>query len=308
MMNDTMIDNSIVHLPVASTSRAEADAGVVSLGEHFSELDLDYDKENRILWQFMAPHNRPSFTTDLVCEMTEALNIAEIMFKSIDFLVLASRIPGIFNLGGDLRLFESVIKNKDEDSLRKYAHACAIGQHRRAIGLGLPICTIALIQGDAMGGGFEAALAHDVIIAERGVKFGFPEIRFNMLPGMGAFSFLTRRIGPIDTERIISSGKTYSAEEMQQIGLVDRLVEEGDGIDAVRMYTREFRSSRCARLAMLKARKIVSPISLMELISIADLWVETALKLGPIDLRKMHRIWKAQDRKWESIGGYYNVE
>ena len=286
-------------------------AGLESLvnAKRLSQLDLGYDQEQRILWQFMTPRGRPSFTPGLLCDMTAALDMVESAFAEptpadghpIDFLVLASRMPGIFNLGGDLPHFMELIERKDEKRLRWYAHVCARGQYRRAIDLELPICTIALIQGDALGGGFEAALAHDVIIAERGANFGLPEILFNMFPGMGAFSFLARRLDPIHAERIILSGKVYSAEELHEIGVVDRLAEDGAGINAVQEFVTEYRRARHARQAVLRARKIVTPVSLRELIDVADLWVETALKLGPGDLRKMRHLAKAQDRRWAKL-------
>ena len=52
--------------------------------------------------------------------------------------------------------------------------------------LNLPMVTIALVQGDALGGGFECALAHDLIIAERSAKLGLPEVLVNLFPGIGA--------------------------------------------------------------------------------------------------------------------------
>ena len=66
------------------------------------------------------------------------------------------------------------------------------------------------------GGGFEHALTNDVIIAERGSRMGLPEVLFNMFPGMGAYSFLDRKIGQKLAEEVISSGKVYSAEEMRE--------------------------------------------------------------------------------------------
>jgi DSF synthase len=279
--------------------------------EQLSELDLGYDQQRRILWQFMAPKGRPSFTPGLLRDMTVALDTVEKAFAlpaptgehPVDFLVLASRMPGIFNLGGDLPHFMTLIERKNEKQLRSYAHVCARGQYRRATNLELPICTIALIQGDALGGGFEAALAHDVIIAERRASFGLPEVLFNMFPGMGAFSFLARRLDPIRAERIILSGKVYSAAELHEIGVVDRLAEDGAGIDAVHEFVSEYQRARHTRQAVLKARKIITPVSLRELIDIADLWVETAMKLGPADLRKMNHLAKAQDRRWAKLQG-----
>ena len=60
---------------------------------------------------------------------------------------------------------------------------------------GLPIVTISLVRGNALGGGFEIALSGDVIIAERSAMMGFPEILFNCFPGMGAFQTLSSRVG-----------------------------------------------------------------------------------------------------------------
>ena len=67
--------------------------------------------------------------------------------------------------------------------------------HRNMLGLGLPLITIALVQGEALGGGFESILSFDVVIAERDARFGLPEAMFGLFPGMGAHSFLSRRLG-----------------------------------------------------------------------------------------------------------------
>ena len=52
-----------------------------------------------------------------------------------------------------------------------------------------PLITIALVQGDALGGGFECALSFDVLIAERSAKMGLPEVLFNLFPGMELTAF-----------------------------------------------------------------------------------------------------------------------
>lgn len=156
------------------------------------EVDVRYDKDLGILWHFMAPRRRPSFTLELLRDMTRVLDLVEVAAQDdaavdqpVRYLVLASRMPGIFNLGGDLELFGRLIEERDREGLRHYAHLCVAGQFRRAVNLNLPIHTICLVQGDALGGGFEAALSHDVIVAERGTKLGLPEVLFNMFPGIG---------------------------------------------------------------------------------------------------------------------------
>ena len=83
-----------------------------------------------------------------------------------------------------------MIRDQDEATLRAYAYRCIDILYDNYRGLDLPIMTVALVQGDAIGGGFEAMLTNDVVIAERDAKFGLPEILFNLFPGMGAHSFL----------------------------------------------------------------------------------------------------------------------
>jgi DSF synthase len=207
----------------------------------------------------------------------------------------------MFNLGGHLPLFMRLIEEKDREGLRRYAHACVEGQYRWAVNHNLPVCTIALVQGDALGGGFEAALAHNFIIAERNAKFGLPEVLFNLFPGMGAYSFLSRRLDAARAEKMIMSGRVYSAEELHEMGIIDKIAENGCGIDAVYDFIRERRRVCCTSQAMIKARQMVNPITREELIDITELWVETALKLSQSDLRKMKHLAIAQDRRWAKI-------
>jgi DSF synthase len=273
-----------------------------------TQLELGYDESKRILWQYMLPTERPSFTRELISDMSATLDFVESLWchrrdieKPVSFLVLASQLPGIFNLGGDLALFQRLIAAQDRDALTRYAHACVDGQHRISVNLNLPICTIALVQGDALGGGFEAALAHNVIIAEKNVKFGLPEVLFNLFPGMGAYSFLARRLDASRAERMILSGRLYTAEEMYEMGVVDALAEPGHGVEAVHQFVTRYERTNRSRQAVAKARQIVNPITRDELIRITDLWVDTALSLSAADLRKMQHLAKAQNRRWRKL-------
>jgi DSF synthase len=156
--------------------------------------------------------------------------------------------------------------------------------------------TIALVQGKALGGGFECALACDYIFAERSATFALPEVLFNLFPGMGAMSFLTRRVGLRRAEEICLSGETYSAREMHEMGVVDHLVDDESGLAAVRSFIggRQRRSN--AARAIAQARALVNPIPRSELNGIVDVWVDAALRLDAKDLRMMARLVRAQDR------------
>ena len=228
---------------VDPVSRAAPDAVVAS--QSYSDLEVSITTEDRAFWCFMKPRERPSFTLPLLRDLGHMQSLIDALFTStppgavtpFDYFVLGSRARGVFNLGGDLGLFAEKIRQGDRDGLRRYAHACVISGYANYTGYGHGVVTIALIQGDALGGGLEAPLSCDVMVAERQAKFGLPEILFNLFPGMGAYSFLSRRIGAAKAEEMILSGRLYTAAEMHALGVVDVLAEEGEGERAVpRLY------------------------------------------------------------------------
>lgn len=269
---------------------------------NLAELEVRYEPQDKALWQYMKPAERPSFTPGLIADCNTVIDTVERAHRlakdsPVDYLILGSRLPGIYNLGGDLARFQDLILAGDRESLRHYAHSCVHPQYKRAVRMNLPICTIALVQGDALGGGFEVALSHDVIVAEKSAKFGLPEILFNLFPGMGAYSFLSRRLDSVRAQRLMTSGRLYSAEEMHQMGIVDLVAEDGAGEEAVRDFIDQHRRSAKSRMAVAKLRDMVTPVTLKELLDITDLWVETALTLDQRDLRKMRHLVAAQDRR-----------
>jgi DSF synthase len=283
---------------------SEVDANELTL----PELDAVLDHNAKIYWLYMRPEGCPSFTFGLVRDVKAAIDhLGGLFANSLDgeaparYTVMASRMPGIFNLGGDLRNFANLIRNKDAAMLSKYGRACTEAQYERSIKMNLPVISISLVQGDALGGGFECALADDLIIAEKSAKFGLPECLFSLYPGMGALSFLTRKIGAAQAEKMVFSGKIYSAAEMHEMGVVDVLAEDGMGEQKVYDFVEKNERSFASRRAVYAARQVINPITRAELDRIVDLWVDAALSLGPTDLRVMERLAAAQDRRWVSV-------
>jgi DSF synthase len=166
----------------------------------------------------------------------------------------------------------------------------------------LPIHTIALVRGDAMGGGFEVALANDVIIAERSAKFALPEVLFNLFPGMGAYTLLARKLDVVRAERMILSGETYTADQLHEMGLVEVVAEDGQGEAALYDYIERHERQYTARQSIMRARQVAKPVSYEELNGIVEIWVDAALSLKSADVRKMQLIVKAQTRRMSSIG------
>lgn len=252
------------------------------------------------------PPSRPCFSGALLEDLAAfqawtARRIERVCAESdeepLAHLVLASDQP-VFNLGGDLALFAQLIRQRDRATLLAYARRCidvAVGFHRLSAA---PVHTIAVVQGDALGGGFEAALCCNTLIAEEGTGMGFPEVLFDLFPGMGAFSFLSRRIPAAQAERMMLDGRVYGAEELHRMGVVDILVPRGEGLDAAREVMRRNRRIPSARRAMRTVRDLVQPVPRSELDAVTEVWVDTALGLGDKALATMERLVRAQRKRF----------
>jgi DSF synthase len=211
-------------------------------------------------------------------------------------VVLASDCDA-FNLGGDLEYFCEAIRRQNRPALLGYARQCVRGVHAFHAGLDADAHSIALVQGDALGGGFEVALSCHTIVAEEGVGMGLPEVLFDLFPGMGAYSFLCKRIPPHKAEQLMLSGDILSSEELYKMGLVDVLAPRGQGVQAVEEVIRSNRRIPHARMAMHRVRALAQPVTLEEMMAITEVWVDTALQLGDKSLRTMERLVRAQYRR-----------
>ncbi|MEM1196103.1 MAG: crotonase/enoyl-CoA hydratase family protein [Pseudomonadota bacterium] len=265
-----------------------------------AELDVLYEDESAALWTYMRPAGRPSFTKTMLGDFESWQNFIEQGFGAgkvpLRYLVLGSRAPDVFCYGGDLELFEALIRDRDRGALVEYGHRCCRILDRNVSALGIDMLTIGLVQGAALGGGFEALLSFDFIIAERHATFGLPEIMFGLYPGMGAHALLSRKIGSAMADRIILSNETYTAQQMFDLGLVHTLVEPGEGLHAVRDFIKKSERRHAGLVGARKATKRVWKLQLDELNRITEMWADTALQLRDQDLKVMSRLVAAQAR------------
>ena len=272
-----------------------------------SQLKTFYDSKNRIGWFLMKGSPRPSFTPRLLADIRDYLDgvkadMAASNGQKYDYLVVGSDVKGVFNLGGDLDLFTQYIQAGNREGLLNYAMQCIDILYQNMFHHDLDLTTISLIQGDALGGGFEAALSSNLVVAEKGCKMGLPEVLFNMFPGMGGFSLLSRKIGPAAAERMILSGQLYSAEELYEMGVIDLLAEKGEGELAIYRYIRDSARADNTRRAMQRVKDICNPVSYQELADIAEVWADAAMNLKARDLRMMERLVSRQNHRAERTG------
>lgn len=289
---------------IALPTSAEATTARVDSVPPYHQLDLELRPEDRALWCYLKPQGRASFTEELLEDLHRVQELATRsvaqrgrgMDAGLRWVVLASRTPGVFSLGGDLTVFSRAIREGDREDLRRYAHSCVEVAYRNSTGYGGDAITIGLAQGEALGGGFESLLSCDVIVAEKRARFALPEVLFNLFPGMGAHPFLARRVGPAAAQRMILSGQTYTAEALQALGVVDLVVEDGTGETAVHEYIRANGPRGHAHAAAYRAARRLFPVTLDDLRDVADIWVDAALGLTAHDLRRMSHLVAAQDR------------
>ena len=290
------LDSSEEELLARSAQRLNIPERLFSL----DELDVLYDVDHKALWTFMRPRARPSFTPPMLADFEQWQQLIARSFGpdrvTLDYLVLGSRTAGVFCYGGDLELFARLIREGDRAGLVQYGRRCVEILDRNIRTLDLPMITIGLVQGSALGGGFEALLSFDFIVAERGSSFGLPEIKFGLFPGMGAHALLSRKLGSALADRMIQSDEIYSAERMYDLGLVHHLAEPGHGVATVRDFMTKSTRHHAGLIGARRAARIAAPVAMAEFYAIVELWADVALQLSDHDLKLMQRLAGAQER------------
>lgn len=273
----------------------------------YDQVDTRFDRDLGIYWAWMNPKPRPFFNPQLLAELTHYVDTIENSAGTMSdargergelrYTVIASKVDGVFNLGGDLALFKSAILRRDRATLVHYGRSCVDTLYRWWHNCELPITTISLVQGDALGGGFECALSSSVLIAEEDARMGFPEILFNLFPGMGAYSFLSRKVGRRITEELVTSGTIYTARQLYDLGVVDVITPTGTGEAAVESFVRKHARSANGRRGLEAVARELNPLKHEELVRVVELWADAALKLTERDMKMMDRIVRAQQRQ-----------
>jgi DSF synthase len=278
-------------------------------GRPDSQFQTEFEPGTGTIWGYFNPRGTPCFSLGLLKDIRAHDNALAVNGGRVEidgeqypvrYYVCGSRVPDVFSLGGDLALFVLLIKARDREALAHYARMCIDNMHARIQNYYAPsLVTISMVQGDALGGGFECALSSDVVIAEESAQMGLPEILFNLFPGMGACSLLTRRIGLRAAEELILSGRMLPAADLHAAGIIDLVVKDGEAETVTRDWISRNSRRHNGTAAVFRARQTAHPITRQELDAIAEIWVDAALRLEDRDLRMMGRIVRSQMRRME---------
>ena len=274
-------------------------------GWSLDTLEVEYDRTTASVWIHYKESAPPYYSMQSLIDIASVRESVRDMFASgevekhpIRYFVMASRKPGVFKLGGDLAMFADSIRDQQRETLRGYAYACIDLVHGLYTAFDLPIITLAVVAGQALGGGLEGALACDYVLADETAMLGVPEVGFNTFPGMGAVSLLSRRLGNAGAEDMISSGRSYSGREAYELGVIDLVAKQGEAREAALAWMTEHGQEHSRRLKITAMRRRLFPVYYEDLKRITDLWVECSCDVTPQDIRHMERLASIQKRRF----------
>ncbi|XP_074593515.1 methylglutaconyl-CoA hydratase, mitochondrial-like [Brevipalpus obovatus] len=245
------------------------------------KISIQTDKEiNGVYVMTMShPEKKNAMSYEMINPMRESIRKLHIN-SDVRALVLRSALPGVFCAGADLKERLAMSNEQVEnfvDGLRSLTNELHM----------LPFPTIAAINGFALGGGLEIALACDLRVASSRAKMGLVETKWALLPGAGGSQRLSRIIGLGKAKDMIYGARIVDSEEALRIGLIEYAVEQEDNEDAA------------TKRALIVARDIASrgPLAMRAAKFAIDKGIETDLQTGlAIEKASYGRIIPTKDR------------
>jgi enoyl-CoA hydratase len=214
---------------------------------------------------------------ELFCEF---LQRAEQRVRAV---IIYSDLKCGFSAGADLReLYQRSQAMEKSDAAKGVREFLERIHHVLNVIDALPLTTIAAVHGVVFGGGFELALACDLIIADKTARFAFPELRLGLIPGFGGIPRLKRDIGNAVVRDLLLTGRSFNATKAQQIGLASQVVAEGEALRAARATAAQI--AKFDRGTSAAAKRFIKPIpheALRQEIEIfCDLFSRPAVQAG----------------------------
>ena len=192
-------------------------------------------------------------------ELEKFADALESVGKGVAALIVYSSLSAGFSAGADLRelyLRSQPLRPADRIAgVRDFLHRI----HRVLNTIdAAPMTTIAAVHGVTFGGGFELALACDLIIADKMARFCFPELRLGLIPGFGGIPRLKRDLGNGVVRDLLLTGRSFNAAKAQAIGLVSQATAEGEALRAARATAAQIK--KFDRETAIVAKRFIKPI------------------------------------------------
>ncbi len=248
-------------------------------------------KGNTLSWELLdgvvelALHRQPnneigSATLEELERFVEALQAAEGQTQAV---IIHSTLPSGFSAGADLRELYRRMQELPQAERMAGLRDFLKRVHKVMNALDAsPLTTIAAVHGVTFGGGFELALACDLIIADKMARFCFPELRLGLIPGFGGIPRLKRDLGNALVRDLLLTGRSINATRAHAAGLVSQVTAEGQALKVARSTAAQIK--KFDRAASAAAKKFIKPIPYEELkqeIEIfCDLFTRPAVEAG----------------------------
>jgi enoyl-CoA hydratase len=179
-------------------------------------------------------------------------------------LILHSEQKAGFSAGADLRELYEQAQKLDSSSAAKGVREFLERIHALFNRLDTsPLTTIAAVHGVCFGGGFELALACDLIIADKMARFCFPELRLGLIPGFGGIPRLKRDIGNAVVRDLLLTGRSINATKGLSVGLVSQVAAEGEALRLARATAAQ--TTKFDRATSAAAKRFIKPLPAEEL-------------------------------------------
>jgi enoyl-CoA hydratase/carnithine racemase len=174
-------------------------------------------------------------------------------------VLIYSGLPRGFCAGADLRALYASIRDREPDEYIAELSTFLDRIHGVMDRLDtLPITTVGAISGVCFGGGFELALALDVLVADASARFCFPELRLGIIPGFGGIPRLSREVPNAVVRDLILTGRSLGARRAGELGLVSQVVARGEALAVAREAARQ--AARFEPSVVASAKAFMKPL------------------------------------------------
>ncbi|HJW32774.1 MAG TPA: enoyl-CoA hydratase-related protein [Holophagaceae bacterium] len=205
---------------------------------------LGGEDEGIVLLGLDRPASKNALGREMMREFREALAVLR-FDPAVRVVILHSLVPGVFCAGADLK--ERAEMAPPEVAAFVYGLRSAFTEVED-----LPMPVIAALEGAALGGGLELALACDFRVAGAEARLGLPETGLAIIPGAGGTQRLPRLIGKARAKELIFTGRRIGAQEAERLGLVEHSVGAGLALEKARALAREILPNGPIALRMAK--------------------------------------------------------
>ena len=259
------------------TLEADADAGrVYSRGRHRQAprhtTRMNRYKGETLSWTLregvleLELHRPPcnEMGAAMLAEVEKFVGVLTASTSEARTVVIYSSLSSGFSAGADLQEMYRRMQEAPQEKWLAGERAFLERVHRVMNALdAAPVTTVAAVHGVVFGGGFELALACDLIIADKTARFCFPELRLGLIPGFGGIPRLKRDVGNAVVRDLLLTGRSLNAMKAQAVGLVSQVVGEGEALRVARLTAAQV--MKFDAQTTVTAKQFIKPIPYEEL-------------------------------------------